>query len=123
MKLIIRILLITILAYFLSFYMPWWVLIAISFIVGFLLPGHSLNLFISGFLGGGLLWMTQAWYLDVKTQSILSAKVVNLFPFDDSFLLIVITGIIGALCAAFGCLSGNSFRQLFMKKKTKSFYS
>ncbi|MEQ8472535.1 MAG: hypothetical protein RIC35_15190 [Marinoscillum sp.] len=123
MKLIIRIFLIIIVAYFLSFYLPWWSLIVLTFIIGFLIPGHGLNLFISGFLGGGLLWMAYSWYLDTKTQSILTDKIIHLFPFEDGFLLIILSGLIGGLSAGFGCLSGNSFRHLFMKKKTKSFYS
>lgn len=123
MKLIARILLILVFSYMLSFYLPWWILLVIAFLAGFALPGNGINIFISGFLGGGLLWMTYSWYLDFKTESILSQKVVGLFPVDDHFLLILASGIVGALCGAFGCLAGNSFRQLFMKKKKKSFYS
>ena len=123
MKLIARIILIIILSYLLSLYFPWWVLMVVSFVVGFAIPGNGINLFIAGFLGGGLLWMSYAWYIDIKTESILSNKIVELFPFSDSIFLLIITGVIGALAGAFGALSGGSFRQLFMKKKQKSFYS
>lgn len=95
----------------------------IAFIVGFVIPGNGINQFIGGFLGGGLLWMALAWSIDVQTESILSQKIVELFPFQDAIFLIVLTGLVGAFAGALGALSGNSFRQLWMKKKEKSFYS
>lgn len=123
MKLLARLLLVMILTYFLSLYLPWWVVFAVSFLVGFTIHGNGLNVFIASFLGAGLVWMLYAWYLDINTQRILSEKVVELFPFEDAMLLIVATGLIGGLCGGFGGLTGNSFRQLFLKKKQKSFYS
>ena len=88
----------------------------LNFVARYCFPG-------GGFLGGGLLWMTYAWLIDVQTESILSEKIVKLFPFDDPIFLLVLTGLLGAIAGALGALSGNSFRQLFMKKKQKSFYS
>lgn len=123
MKLILRLLLIVIATYLISFYLPWWSVFLIAFVIGFFIPGGNFNVFISGFLGAGLLWMIYAWYLDIKTNSILSEKVVLLFPFNDKILLIITAGIIGALSGGFGALTGNSFRQLFIKKKPKSFYN
>lgn len=123
MKLIFRIILITSLTYLLSLVMPWWILFAVTFLFGFLLHGNGINAFISGFLGVGLLWMIYAWYLDIKSNAILSDKLVSLFPFEDPNYLIIITGLIGGISGGFGCMTGNSFRQIFLKKKTKSFYN
>ena len=61
------------------------------------LHGNGFNVFISGFLGGGLVWLVYAWYIDTKTNSILSAKVVELFPFEDKIFLVIAAGVIGAL--------------------------
>ncbi|WP_258097987.1 hypothetical protein [Marinoscillum pacificum] len=123
MKLIARIILILSVSYLSALYLPWWSLIVVAFLVGFGIPGNGINQFIAGFLGGGLLWMTYAWLIDVQTESILSEKIVKLFPLDDPIFLLVLTGLLGAIAGALGALSGNSFRQLFMKKKQKSFYS
>lgn len=123
MKLLIRLILITVFAYFLPFYLPWWSLVVIAFIIGFLINGTGFGVFVSGFLGGGLTWMIYAWYLDVTTNSILSVKVVQLFPFEDTLFLIIATGLIGALCGGFGALSGSAFRDLFIKHKPKSYYN
>lgn len=123
MKLILRILLIIVITYLLSLYAQWWILIGVAFLVGFIIYGNSFNVFLSGFLGGGLLWLSYSWYLDVQTNSILSEKIVELFPFDESLYLIIASGLIGALAGGFGAVTGNSFRLMFTRKKTKSFYS
>ncbi|RED97539.1 hypothetical protein [Marinoscillum furvescens] len=123
MKLIARLILVMILTYFLSFYMPWWIVFVVTFLTGFIIHGSGINVFIGTFLGAGLVWMLYAWYLDYNTASILSQKVIQLFPFDDPMMLIITSGLVGGLCGGFGGLSGNSFRQLFLKKKQKSFYS
>lgn len=123
MKLIARIILILGVSYLASFYFPWWTLIVVGFAVGFAIPGNSINQFIAGFLGGGLLWMALAWSIDVQTQSILTNKIVKLFEFQDTIFLLILTGLVGAFSGALGALSGNSFRQMFLKKKQKSFYS
>ena len=123
MKLIARIILIILFTYLLSFVLQWWIIIAISFLVGFALYGNGFNVFISGFLGGGLLWLSYARYLDIKTSAILSEKIVELFPFNDNIFLIIGAGVVGGLCAGLGALTGNSFRLMFVKRKTKSFYS
>lgn len=123
MKLIIRLLLIVILTYLFSLIGPWWIGMVVAALTGFLLHGNGFNVFISGFLGIGLLWMIYAWYLDAITHSILSEKIVALFPFEDKIFLVVAAGLIGGLTGGFSCLTGNSFRQLFLKKKTKSFYN
>ncbi len=123
MKLIARIILILSISYLASSYLPWWCLLVVAFWVGFTIPGNSINQFIGGFLGGGILWITYAWLLDIRTESILSDKMVKLFPFEDPIVLLVFSGLVGAFGGALGALSGNSFRQLFLKKKQKSFYS
>ncbi|MFT6867862.1 MAG: ABC-type iron transport system FetAB permease component [Cyclobacteriaceae bacterium] len=123
MKLAIRLLLIGSLTYILSIHAPWWTLFVITFVVTFFIHGSGLNAFISGFLGVGIVWIAIAWYLDFKSEHVFSDKIVQLFPVDQSIYLVVISGLIGGICGGFGSLTGNSFKQLFIKKQKKSFYS
>lgn len=74
-------------------------------------------------MGVGLVWMVMAWKVDIETGSIMSLKMIRLFPVDDTNMLIVIAATVGGLAGALGAFTGNSFRQLFIKKKEKSFYS
>ncbi|MFY0625653.1 MAG: hypothetical protein JXR07_05135 [Reichenbachiella sp.] len=103
--------------------MPWWCLIIVAFIITFLLVGNNFNAFLSGFLGAGLLWMIMAWKVDVETTSIISLKIVELFDVAETNMLVIASGVVGGIAGGFGAVTGNSFRQLFLKKKEKSFYS
>lgn len=123
MKFVVRLFLIILICYFIPFYTPWWIIFIGTFLVGFLIPGNGFNVFNAGFLGGGIVWLGMSFMIDYQTNSILSDKLLSMFPVSDTTYLVVATGIIGALSSGFGALTGNSFRQIFMKKKQKSFYS
>lgn len=123
MKLILKILLIATLTYLGGFILPWWIVILIAFLVCFLLESSGISSFVSGFLGGGIVWLFYAWYIDTQTQSIMSSRIIQLFPFEDKVMLLILAGLIGAFTGGFGALSGNCFKLLFKKKKAKSFYS
>jgi len=123
MKLIFRTLLLGVILFFLPSYFPWWSLVAISFVVGFLIPGPGINAFISGFLGGGISWLLLAWRIDSATSSYLSEKMVGFFPFSDATYLIILAGLIGAIASGTSTLTGNSLRQIFIRKPQRSMYS
>ncbi|XOV94293.1 MAG: hypothetical protein ACFHWX_06230 [Bacteroidota bacterium] len=123
MKLISKIILIATLTYFSGFILPWWTVMVVSFIICFLIEGSGVGSFVSGFLGGGLVWLAYSWYIDVKTQSIMSSKIIELFPFDDQIMLVLIAGLVGAFAGGISGVAGNSFKLIFKKKKAKSFYS
>lgn len=123
MKFIIRIILIAGLSYAAMMVLPWWGVAVAAALISFLIPGHGFNVFVSGFLGVGLLWLAYAWKVDVENNSIISEKVVTLFPVSDVLLLVIATGVIGGIVGAFSSLTGNTFRQIFMKKKKKSYYN
>ncbi len=123
MKLLLRLILIGLMAYFLLNYLPWWSLAVMAAFAGLIIPSSGLNSFISGFLGGGLVWLYLSWKIDKDTSSVLTDKMVQLFPIDDTNLLILGAGILGGLIAGFGALTGTSFRQIFMKKKKRSLYT
>lgn len=122
MKLGARLIIIGILTYLFSFYTPWWVLFIITFSTCFFIHGSFLNTFIAGFLGVGLVWLGFSWFLDFQSESYFTEKIVLLFPVKDSSYLILISGLIGALSGGLGAILGNSFKLLFVKKKTKSYY-
>ncbi len=123
MLFILRLIIISTLTYLMGLIAPWWSAITAAALVAFFLPGNNFNAILSGFMGVGLIWMVLAWKIDVETKSIMSNKMIELFPVDDVNMLIIITAIIGGLAGALGAFSGNSFRQIFIRKKEKSFYN
>ncbi|MDP4679235.1 MAG: hypothetical protein NWS46_02590 [Cyclobacteriaceae bacterium] len=123
MAFILRLVLIAISCYGLGFVMPWWSIVVCCIAISFFLPGYSFNAFLSGFLGVGLLWMVMAWKYDMLSGSNMSSKILQLFPIDDHIILIVVTGLLGGLVGGFSAITGNTFRQLFIKKKKGSFYN
>lgn len=123
MKFIIRLLVISLTCFLTAQFMPWWSIIWCAAIVSFIVPGSNFNAFLSGFLGVGLLWLVTAWKIDVETNSIMSSKIVQLFPIDDASMLIIFTGFLGALVGGLSAITGNSFKQIFIKKKKESLYA
>lgn len=122
MKLIIRIILIAIIGFFASSMISWWVLVPVAFLISFFVYGNNFASFLSGFLGGGLLWMGYAWKLDVESSQIMSEQITSILNFSDPMILIIITGVIGAFLGGFGALSGNNLRLIFVKKKKSGLY-
>jgi hypothetical protein len=111
MKFIVSILLIAILSFALGLYLPWWSLALVAFIVAALIHQRAGKAFLSGFLGLFLLWGILAFIIDQNNQHLLSAKVAELLPLGgSSFLLILVTALIGGLVAGLAALAGSFMR-------------
>lgn len=123
MKLLIRLIAISTLTYFISPLTFWWVAMIIAFAVCYISPSSLLNAFVAGFLGVGLVWIGHSWSIDVENGAIFSNTIVQLFPIDESFYLILFSGLIGGLAGGFSALSGTTFRQMFQKEKKRSLYN
>ena len=109
MKLLVAIFLTTLLSFVFGLYLPWWSIAIAAFIATLLIPMRASRGFISGFVGIFVLWAVLAWWIDVKNQHILSKKVAEVFPLGgSSFLLILVTAIIGALVAGFAAIRRRS---------------
>ena len=68
--------------------------------------------FLSGFLGIFILWLVLAWWIDIKNQHVLSNKVAEIFPLGgSSFLLILVTALIGGLVGGLAAMSGSYLRR------------
>ena len=106
-----RFLLATILTALLSFitglFLPWWSIAIVAFGVASFMKQVIGKSFLSGFSGIFLLWAIVALWIDSKNESILSHKIAQLFPLGgSSFLLILITAVIGGIVGGFAAMSG-----------------
>ncbi len=92
----------------------WW-LSAVSAFVGALLLGRGAwSSFLAGLMAVGLVWLGQAYFLNMRNEGLLLGKIANLFSFSP-VIIFVITVAIGALTAGFAALSGYSLKALFVK--------
>ena len=109
----VTILLIAILAFALGLYLPWWSVAVAAFIVAALIQQRPIVSFLAGFIGIFVLWFALAMVIDVRNQHILSRKLALLLPLNgNTFLLILITALIGALVGANAALTAS-----FIKKR------
>ena len=116
MKILLAVLLIAIFSYLACLYLPWWNIAIIAFLTALfipLIPGYA---FLAGFLGIFLMWAIVALWWDIKNESILSHKIAQLFPLGgSSFLLIMVTALVGGLVGGFAAMSGSSLRKLVLR--------
>ena len=115
MKLIAAIILTALLAFIGGIYLPWWSLAIAAFLVALLIHQKAGKAFLSGFLGIFLLWAILATWIDIKNEGVLSKKIASVLPLGGStFLLIIVTAVIGGLVAGLAAMSGSYLRS---KKK------
>jgi hypothetical protein len=58
-----------------------------------------------------VLWSGLAWWITIKNHGILSAKIANVLPLSgNTFLLILVTGLVGGLVGGFGAMTGSYLR-------------
>jgi hypothetical protein len=111
MKFIVSVLLTALLSFTAGLYLPWWSIALCAFIVSVLILQSPLKSFLAGFSAGFLLWLIFSWVLDSANNHILSHKIAAIFPLGGvSFLLILITALIGGLVSGMAALSGSFLR-------------
>ncbi|RYZ23227.1 MAG: hypothetical protein EOO16_05725 [Chitinophagaceae bacterium] len=110
MRFLLSILLIVFFAFIAGRYLPWWSIAIVAFLVGVAIPQRLLRNFLSGFIAIFLLWAGLALWLDIGNEHLLSRKVAELLKLPSSFLLVLVTALVGGLVGGFASLSGGSLR-------------
>ena len=111
MKFIISLLLTALLSFTAGLYLPWWSIALCAFVVAALILQQPLRAFLAGFLGVFLLWLIFSWSIDASNNQILSHRIAQIFPLGGiSFLLILITAMVGGLVSGLAALSGSYLR-------------
>jgi hypothetical protein len=124
MKFLIQFVLIALLTYLFQLFGPWWVVFLSAGLVGFIISNKGFSSFFAGFLGGGLLWLVQAYLIDIANESLLSARISELFSLSSSMQIILVTALVGGLCGGFASLTGKFLKEAFKKEKEQhSVYS
>lgn len=113
MKFIISILLIALLSFVACLYLPWWTIAIAAFVVAIFIPQPPLRSFLTGFAALFLLWGGLAIWIDSRNEHVLSHRIAAVLPFGGStFVMLLVTALVGALVAGFASLSASYFRKV-----------
>jgi hypothetical protein len=111
MKFSAAIILTALLAFVGGIYLPWWSIAIAAFLVAVLVHQKAGKALFSGFLGVFLLWGVLAWWINMKNQGILAAKIASILHLGGSAIaLIIVTGIIGGVVAGLAAICGSYLR-------------
>jgi hypothetical protein len=92
-------------------FMDWWSIAIACFIVAALIRQRPGIAFLTGFLALFLLWGALSFMISNNNEHLLAHKVsLLLIKTDNPYLLIIITGLIGAIVGAFAALTGSLLR-------------
>ena len=117
MKFITATFLTALLAFISGLFLPWWFIAITSMLVGVLVHQRAGKAFAAGLLGLLLLWSGLAWWITLKNGGLLSTKIANVLPLSgNTFLLILVTGLVGGLVAGFAAMTGSYLRSAPRKK-------
>lgn len=112
MKFFVSVLLTALLSFVAGLYIPlWWSFAPAALLVAVMVHQKAGKAFLSGFLALFIFWAGLAAWIDLKNESILSAKIAGILPLGGSpLLLIVVTGLVGAVIAGFAAMAGSYLR-------------
>jgi hypothetical protein len=113
MKFFSAFLLTALLSYAGGFYFSWWIIAVAAFAVALVIPQKSFFAFLAGFTALFFLWAGLAAFIDVNNRHILSARIAEvMFKTPSHWMIITVTGLVGALVGGFAALTGNKLRAL-----------
>lgn len=112
MKFIVSVLLVALIAFVAGIFLPWWSIALAGFIVAVVIPQRPFKSFLSGFLAIFLLWAGLSLWIDQANQGILLQRVAALFKLSNaSWLLFLITGLLGGIIGGLASLTGSFVRK------------
>lgn len=108
MKFFLSLILIALLSYALGLFLPWWTIAIAAFLVSAFIPQKPLTSFLTGFLSLFLFWGIMSWYISFANHDILANRIsLLIFKTESSWLLVLLTALIGALVAGLAALAGS----------------
>ncbi|HEV7333565.1 MAG TPA: hypothetical protein VGN63_21205 [Flavisolibacter sp.] len=101
-------------------YLPWWSLAIVAFMVALLIQQKVGWAFLAAFTAIFLLWGGLSLLIHMRNQGVLTKRMAELFPLQgQSFYLILLTALIGALVAGFAAMSGSSLRPVLNTRRVR----
>ncbi len=105
--------------FFSSWFMPWWFYLLISVFIGW----HSKSLsagFVTGFLGTGLVWVMAAYYQDLRSESIISRRLSEMFALPHALLIYLVLFLVAGVSSGLCCMLGRTLSDFTLYKKRQN---
>ncbi|HZX58183.1 MAG TPA: hypothetical protein VFE54_05640 [Mucilaginibacter sp.] len=109
-------LVILILSFLCSYFLPWWFIAVIAFVTAYYLANKPGKAFLSGFTAIFVAWATLALLKSIPNDNILAEHVAKLFQLPNWILLLLVTSFIGGLVGGMAALSGALVKKAFKTK-------
>ena len=91
---------------------PWWGFAIGAFLTGIVVPQKEWLSWLSGFAGLFCCWAMLAWYMSSQNNHVMAIKMAQVLPLKgSSFMLVLITALVGAIIGGFASLSGAYLRK------------
>jgi len=106
-------LIILVLTFVCSYFLPWWAIAIIAFITGLICgkkPGWS---FLAGFSAVFVAWTILALIKSLPNNNILPGRVATLMQLPNWIVLLIVTASIGGLVGGMAALSGVLVKKVF----------
>lgn len=111
MKFLVSTALISLISFIACLYLPWWSIAIVALLVAIIFPQKPLWSFLAGFCALFLLWTILAFIISSSNNHILAHRMsLVILKRDSPFVLMLVTGLIGALVAGFAALAGSFVR-------------
>jgi hypothetical protein len=116
MKFIVSVLLTALLAFASGLYFPWWMISVAAFSVALAVPQVPYKAFMGGFFGLFLLWMLIILNINGSNEGVLALRVSTVMGLGNSFLLVILSSLAGALTGGLAALTGSLLRKIIYPK-------
>jgi hypothetical protein len=111
---------ILLLAFVLQMFFPWWVIVVLAFAVCGIIGKNGKISFWQPFLAIFFLWIAVALYKSIPNGHILAGRIAEMFSLKSAYLVLALTGLLGALVAGISGYCGYQFRLAVLKIKHKN---
>ena len=102
------------LSFSLCIFLPWWSIAIVCFVVAVCIPQKNWLSFMAGFISLFLLWYGLSFWMSFQNGHLLANRIsILILKQENSFLLVLITALIGGMVGGLAALSGSLIRKIF----------
>ena len=119
MKVLFAFILILILGLIAHLFLPWWVIAIVCFLIGLAFIDKTKHALFIGFFAVFTLWGIRAFVSSYQNDFVLINRMSELLPIHNTWLIILLTALLGGLIGMMSTLSGYYLQTINNKPKRK----